>query len=311
MNNLKNATVVEGVLVNNYAIRLYSKKIVAERFGSEMPEMIVKAWKNKEDLPCLLQNDLECQEAWNTKEDSLFMSVPAIMDFYRNGPSGMLDQIKEQMILAHKGYIYYIMNHYFFSFRSYEEDLYDCGVIGLIKALKDYNWKNAFTTYSKMFVIHEMAAFTYYLQGNPSCYYAQIQRRIKDVIGSDLDIQIPINEISEKTGIKADIVSRELMVMRATEFVWIDASPSLVNAIEDKRENIDAEVEKKLEMEILKNAILKLNENERELILMYFFKNYSFGRIAREKGIYYNLVRKQYNEVLDKLKREIRARLYL
>ncbi len=305
MENLRNASLVEGLLTDDYELRVYSGTVLAKRFGNEVLEMIAAAWKGEGDFPHAFYNDKGCREALG-RADHEFLSVSAIMDFYRNGPDKLHACVKRQMVLSHRDYIFYLMNHYYPSFvRSYADDLYDCGVIGLLAAMEGYNGQNAFTTYSKFYIIHEMASFTYYLQGNPSCYYAKIQKQIRDVIGNDIDTDISIKEISRKTGIREDIVVRELRMMHTTEFVRIDEFPALVEGIVDERVNIEKTVEDRLLYGMLKQAVTKLEREDKELLMLYFWRNYSFGRIAREKGVCYSRVKKRYMQILDALRKEI------
>lgn len=302
MGELKTVTIVEGLLTDDHEISEYSKRIFSERFGLSAVSLVIEAYRKGDGLPGILIG-LGCSELWKHPRSPFFMSVPSIMDFYYNGPESLSGNLKGQLILSHRNYIYYIMKHYFFPYMPlYSEDLYSCGVVGLLKAMHDYNGQSAFTTYSKFFIIHEMADFTYFLQGNPSCYYAKIQKQIRNAIEDGCEPDV--NEIVYRTGIKRDIVVRELGAMRASEFVCLDEYPTLRDTIIDERESIEETVENRVILSILRKAIQCLDEEERELLVMRFGKNYSLARIAREKGICYSRARKQYNDTLDKLRHE-------
>lgn len=300
MKELKKVTILEGLLTNDREIKAYSEKLLSEKFGLSEAGLIAEAYRKGYELPDVLAGP-ECSELWKNVRSPFFMSVPSIMDFYYNGPKSLSGNIKEQLILSHQNYIYYIMKHYFSSYMPlYTEDLYNCGVVGVLKAMHSYNGENAFSTYSKYFIIHEMFDFIYYLQGIPSYYYARLQKKIRNAIDDGLEPDV--SEIVRRTGIKRDIVIRELRSMRAADFVYMDESPAFRDKIEDERENIEEEVENKVMLSALRKAIECLDEEEKEILLMYFGKNYSLMRIARETGICYSRVKKLYKNILDKLK---------
>lgn len=73
--------------------------------------------------------------------------------------------------------------------------------------------------------------------------------------------------------------------------------------IEDKNANTEKTVEKKIEVENLKNALLQLTEKEYELINALFYEENTVRNYAKSIGIPFTTIQSQKKKILEKLKK--------
>lgn len=100
-----------------------------------------------------------------------------ICKMYHSNDLSQQKKAIEVAITKYEKYIYFIMTRYFPTYaEKYKEDLFQCGVEGLIKSMKHYDASYSLSTYSKNYIIHEMKNFEYFLLNIPSAYYARLQK---------------------------------------------------------------------------------------------------------------------------------------
>ena len=75
------------------------------------------------------------------------------------------------------------------------------------------------------------------------------------------------------------------------------------DVIEDTNVDIEFEIQRKIEIEQLKNALLRLDEEEYKLIRELFYKNNSLRGYAKKIGKSYGTVRYREKQILEKLKK--------
>lgn len=75
-----------------------------------------------------------------------------------------------------------------------------------------------------------------------------------------------------------------------------------INSIKDVNYDIENEVERKMEIERLKKALLKLNDNEYKLIKEIFYKEISLREYARINCIPFTTVQSRKDKIIKKLK---------
>ena len=76
----------------------------------------------------------------------------------------------------------------------------------------------------------------------------------------------------------------------------------LINSIKDVNYDIESEVERKLEIERLKKALLQLNDDEYKLIKELFYKEIPLREYARINGIPFTTVQGRKDKIIKKLK---------
>ena len=230
---------------------------------------------------------------------------------YHSNDSFLSMKARELTVRYHSRYLYYIIGKYFSGYeKEYSEDLYQCGVVGLLKSLPNYDGRYAISTYSRLYIIHEMTGFIYYLRNIPSPHYARIQNKIKaaetflECSGSEVTDE----SISKEIGISLKSVKKERQIMKMNVPISLDATPM---EILEKIWGIENTVEKivltEIEMEYLKTVVSELPGKQQVIFCMKIYEEYSFGEIANILGTEKKKVYKKYYAALAYVKKRIKS----
>ena len=198
--------------------------------------------------------------------------------------------------------------------RGYEkEDLYQIGCIGLIKAIKrfDFNFNTQFSTYAVPAIMGEIKKF---LRDDGLIKVSRSTKEIANKIKLATEfyfgkngIEPTISELSEHLGIAQDEVMMALETLRPTESLNSvvnenDKNPvMLLDRIVDEKADTDKEVEKI----VLKQLISELSPREQKLISMRFFKGATQSNVANMLGISQVQVSRMEKKILEHMKRNI------
>ena len=85
-----------------------------------------------------------------------------------------------------------------------------------------------------------------------------------------------------------------------------DDDTTNINIIEDVNTDIEFQVERKMEIEQLKQALLELSENEYKLIKALFYEEKSLLEYAKTLGIPFATVQTRKRAILKKLKKYLK-----
>ncbi len=85
-------------------------------------------------------------------------------------------------------------------------------------------------------------------------------------------------------------------------FTFSDFEENIILNISDKNMNVYYEVESKLEIQNLYNALSKLNDKEKEIIYLIYFENKTLREIGKMKNLNYKQVANIRNKILKKLR---------
>ena len=200
--------------------------------------------------------------------------------------------------------------------RGYEvEDLYQIGCIGFIKSIKrfDTNFEVKLSTYSVPYILGEIKRF---IRDNGPI---KVSRSIKE-------LNVKIQElkkhylITKGREITIEEIAKELKVDKDDIIIAMESNNS-IESIEGTSNQSDKEGKKlsildkistgKNEEEIITNKIVikqllkELDERDREIILLRFFKEKTQTEVARILGISQVQVSRIERKVLDKMKNKL------
>lgn len=178
-----------------------------------------------------------------------------------------------------------------FSNRNYElEDLYQIGCIGFIKAIKnfDFTMNNQLSTYSTYMVIGEIKRF---LRDNGpikiSRTLKEIAYKVKKLQESNLKekgVELSIEEISDVLKIE-----KEDIVMALDASTNIDSIDRRIGdedgqTIADKIANKNDDYEKVLNDITLERALERLDDRERRIIILRYYREMTQMQVASVFG---------------------------
>ena len=203
----------------------------------------------------------------------------------------------KELVVKNEALIYSIVK----KFKGDIEDLFQVGVIGLIKAYKNFNieFNTKFTTYAYQYIYGEI--YQYVLR-NKNIRLSSDQVKLSSAINKAYDFLSQKNA-HEPTDEELSIFL-EIPINRINEIRNI----SNILSLDDDRNEIDLynfipinEMNKD-DLIILRDALNKLDTKEKELILKRYFYNMTQSQIANEYGINQVKVSREEGKVLTKLR---------
>ena len=235
------------------------------------------------------------------------------MKIIENAQNGSKEDMTK-LIEENNGLIWSIVRR--FNGRGYDiEDLYQIGCIGFIKAIQrfDTSFEVRLSTYAVPYILGEIKR--YIRDDGP----IKVSRSIKELNVKILELQ---REFLHKYGrdISLEEISKELKISKEEIAMALDSARP-VDSIEDakyKDNKTDKTVSileqistgKDEETEItnritIKNLINELNDNEKEIILLRYYKQKTQMQVSKILGITQVQVSRIERKVLDKMKKRL------
>lgn len=181
--------------------------------------------------------------------------------------SGMIGILAE-----HNSLINYVYHKHYPTYRSYYEDLYSAGKVGLLQATRRYDsTKSRPSTYFSLYIRHEMYMFVVTQIYKIKPWYAQRMAAVKKCI-AELEaagVQADPVTIASHTNLSLTIVDRVLQMINLSDCERYghprDIDCSIFKAMSSPEdEMINASSDE------LQEAMLSLSEKERIIIIRWF-----------------------------------------
>ena len=198
----------------------------------------------------------------------------------------------EEIIEKNTGLIWSIVNR--FNGRGYsKEELYQIGVIGIIKAIKrfDFNFSVRFSTYAVPYIMGEIKRFI--RDDGP----IKVSRSIKELGAKIYELQ---KEYINKTGEELSVseIAKKLNVLKEEVAVAIEAAKPLESINEEaykqdndseskiaKISNKEDETNKLINKLTINKLINELDERDKKIITLRYFKEKTQAQVAKMLGI--------------------------
>jgi len=218
----------------------------------------------------------------------------------------------EELVKVNSGLVWNIVKR--FKGRGYElEDLYQIGVIGLIKSIKrfDMNLEVQLSTYAVPYILGEIKRFI------RDDGIIKVSRQTKELA---IKIRMLQKEYLDKKGEDISIFKlANLLEVSKEEIAAAIESTNQINSIysnesnseDDKLQIIDKiantkdEYSKLLDNITLKEIINKLDERERKIILLRFYKEQTQSQVGKILGITQVQVSRIEKKVLEKMRTKL------
>lgn len=201
------------------------------------------------------------------------------------------EQAKSAVYEANIGLIYMVLER--FKNTTYEyEDLFQVGSIGLLKAIEkfDFSFNVRFSTYAVPMIIGEIKKFLrddgiVKVQRGVKETYAKI-RWAQDKLRGELGREPTVKELADFLDIDKEDIVLAMEACQAPAYIH-DVVPgeekeqlSLIDRLANDEPSVSI-----LEKMALREALTKLDEREREVILRRFFKDETQSVIASNLGV--------------------------
>ncbi len=199
--------------------------------------------------------------------------------------------------------------------RGYEgEDLFQIGCIGMLKAIDrfDVNYNVAFSTYAVPLITGEIRRF---LRDDGIIKISRSIKENQNKIIAETEkfreinhVEPTIEKLAEICSLSKEDVVTAIESLRNVESIYKEVecsgegnSVSIVDRLVDQSNHENMVLDRML----IKQLLDTLDENERNIIILRYYKNKTQADIAKEIGITQVQVSRKEKKILNKLKKEI------
>lgn len=205
----------------------------------------------------------------------------------------------EQIVRDNEKMIWKIASHFY---GIDKEDLFQAGIVGLLKALKKYksNGITKFSTYAHDYIFGEM----YLLASNKNIKISKdilkLYKKIEStryILAQKLN-KVPSNlELSEFLGLSLDDIDMAcnsaniIMSLDSRE----DEDRSLYETVSDKVEDVDTKI-------LLNDSMAVLNEDEKDIIRKRYYEDLTQSEVAKKLNMTQVMVSRYEKKSIDKMR---------
>ena len=198
-----------------------------------------------------------------------------------------------------------------FKGRGYEnEDLYQIGTIGLIKAIKNFNpeYEVKLSTYAVTYIIGEIKKFI------RDDGIIKVSRSIKELCVKIKDIEnrnikegrnITIEEIAGELKVEKEDIALAIDSMKQVESIYQEDSNDGKLTMIDKISSEKDETEVTVNKIFIKELLNKMNSRDRQIIMLRYFSGKTQSQVAKILNISQVQVSRIEKKILNKMKIEL------
>ena len=177
------------------------------------------------------------------------------------------------------------------------DDLFQIGAVGLMKSIKNFktSFNYSFSTYAVPVILGEMKR---YIRDN-NCVHMS-----RKIIEDSRKISI-VRQQFEKTGnreVTIEMLEQKTGLSHEDVIVAITASEPLVSLSKENIVIASREEEKLIDSITIRELLEKLEQKEREIIIMRYFKNMTQAEIAKKIGSNQVAVSRLEKSIMKKLR---------
>lgn len=286
-----------------------AKDVIKNNF-SEKREVLITEFSGKliEKISAFVVRDdnIVLTEAFREAVQKPLKPFPmdVVMNMYHSGNDFLEKKSKECVINNYGMYVHDIIHKYYTSYAlKYGDELYQCGCIGLLNAMVNYNTQYKFNTYCTNFVRHEISSQINFHNNSTTVHFNNIQKKINQAIADikNEGLEPSIEKIAIMTELKRETVEREWNYLERTKFQYLDADEGRDRACEYDA-TPEALFAQKERNDSLHRAIMDLPEDYRKIVLMKCF-DCTNEQIASTMKMTVGKIKTKYQKGLQMMKR--------
>lgn len=233
----------------------------------------------------------------------------ALVETYQKGQKLMQDA-KEDMVNLLDMFIYYVIERKFNTFKKYTKDLYQEGVVGILKGIDAYKpEKGKPTTFFYIYIVHEMTEFINLNINKTTSHYSANIVKVKRAINHfEREGRKPtIKDIAQETGISAETIAQAINIMESANEVHYETVDYLDANISQRNPSPEDEYLKNETSRLIQEAIDTLPVDEGNVIRLKYGLSgeepMSYKNISARLGIQIDKVKKLNSAGIRKLRR--------
>ncbi len=224
---------------------------------------------------------------------------------YREGDN----EAGEELAVLNKPLVYNIASR--FSGRGVDmEELAEMGTLGLVKAINtfDFSRECAFSTYAVPLIFGEIRRF---LRDDGMIKVSRENKRLSAILNAErerrlaLGLEADVHSIARAVGVSPEDAATALFattpVRSLDESAYDDDdSVTLASTVFDEEDE-----HKSFDKMALRFAIEKLSEDERKIIILRYFRDFSQAETARIMGLSQVKISREEKKILNRLRPEL------
>lgn len=311
-------TILQCARSKDKELRLKARKQLMEFYGSDVTTIIIgildqtiRLEEYETEIKRFIHEEvadkiIECLREALTTEPTLNMAM--IMELYHSGDEFYRNKAVEMNLEKNGRFISYLIQHTCPTFaKQYHDDMYQRGVIGLLKAMARYKPENGnFLTYSRPFIVHELSAEVQYLEQSAATpHYMNLQAKISNAMNQleCLGEEVTPERVAILAEVNVRIAQREMNIIKSQDFLYLDALEDIDEyPMSRSTPSPEMDVLRKETQGILIDALTKLPELWRTIILLKDVEGYTFVKISKETGLTKSQVITRYQKGIDALR---------
>lgn len=222
----------------------------------------------------------------------------ALVDTYTKG-SILMQQAKEEMVNKLDMFIYYVIERNFGTFKKFTKDLYQEGVVGILKGIDTYNpEKSKPTTFFYIYILHEMTEFINLNINKTTSHYSANIIKVKKAINrfEREGREWTIKDIAQETGISAETIAQSLNIMASANELHYTTVDYLDKQMSQRYSSPEEEFLKNEASKLIQDAIDSLPMDEANVIRLKYGLSgeepMSYKNISARLGIQIDKVKK-------------------
>lgn len=186
-------------------------------------------------------------------------------------------------------------------------DLVECGTIGLVKAMRtfDFSHGTAFSTYAVPLIFGEIRRF---LRDDGIIKVSREEKRLSSRLLAERDRRLASGEdtrivaLAEAVGVSPQDAARAIYSQSAVRSLDEAAAPGEENLTLGSMVYDEDEEARNFDKLILKDAVERLPEMQRKIVLLRYFRDLSQVETARALGITQVKVSREEKKIMERLK---------
>ena len=217
-----------------------------------------------------------------------------------------------RLVENNQGLIWNIVKR--FTGRGYEtEDLYQIGCMGFIKAMKRFcvNYEVQVSTYAVPYILGEIKR---YIRDDGMI---KVSRSTKELAIKIRELQkeylaktgeeITILEMAKRLKVPKEEITYAMDSLRPVSSIYEETSDNDTRSILDKMPNVKDETNHIVNKIALKQLIEKLEDREKQIILLRFYKDKTQSEVAKVLGITQVQVSRIEKKILNSMKLKLKC----
>ena len=259
--------------------------------------------------------DPEAEALADEAIQTIEVDIYQLMEDYRSGSDEKQKMAATIMFTQNAGFINYIINKRYRTFVNSEDDrneLFQCGCVGFMEALKKYDPKKGkLTTWLVRYMCHEMQAYINIYKRGMTVYYGdklskvtQVERELEAKGYEYTDV-----DVANATGLSLSKVRKARAIKNYSNTVHYENISYVDANIRETAVSPEREYEMKEEAEILVKALEGLTPEARMIVI-----NHTEGSSFRDQSAVMNMsqdhIKRIYQEAMIRLRNNPNLRRY-